>query len=229
MSRSIVEDVSDLIRQVVQELPGFEKMDNEYPEIDHEQVHIVNEMWKSTGLRKIHLETGKAQGMDVLHCVLFPDPRYNIPIFGCDIVATPATVTAAIVDVSPVYGAERVYPDIARVANNFTFKHKRPLPLWGDDIFSPHCKFMRLKSEIDKANYYCVVSLYLRIFCDVVRDAKHDHFWPNVMRRIDDQIWYCKSQKKNDKTLAVLSKWFDKEFAEKYIDTILFDEPDAKY
>ena len=229
MSRSIVEDVSDLIRQVVQELPGFEKMDNEYPEIDHEQVHIVNEMWKSTGLRKIHLETGKAQGMDVLHCVLFPDPRYNIPIFGCDIVATPATVTAAIVDVSPVYGAERVYPDIARVANNFTFKHKRPLPLWGDDIFSPHCKFMRLKSEIDKANYYCVVSLYLRIFCDVVRDAKHDHFWPNVMRRIDDQIWYCKSQKKNDKTLAVLSKWFDREFAEKYIDTILFDEPDAKY
>jgi len=229
MSRSIVEDVSDLIRQVVQELPGFEKMDNEYPEIDHKQVHIVNEMWKSTGLRKIHLETGKAQGMDVLHCVLFPDPRYNIPIFGCDIVATPATVTAAIVDVSPVYGAERVYPDIARVANNFTFKHKRPLPLWGDDIFSPHCKFMRLKSEIDKANYYCVVSLYLRIFCDVVRDAKHDHFWPNVMRRIDDQIWYCQSQKKNDKTLAVLSKWFDKEFAEKYIDTILFDEPDAKY
>ena len=229
MSRSIVEDVSDLIRQVVQELPGFEKMDNEYPEIDHEQVHIVNEMWKSTGLRKIHLETGKAQGMDVLHCVLFPDPRYNIPIFGCDIVATPATVTAAIVDVSPVYGAERVYPDIARVANNFTFKHKRHLPLWCDDIFSPHCKFMRLKSEIDKANYYCVVSLYLRIFCDVVRDAKHDHFWPNVMRRIDDQIWYCQSQKKNDKTLAVLSKWFDKEFAEKYIDTILFDEPDAKY
>lgn len=229
MSRSIVEDVSDLIRQVVQELPGFEKMDNEYPEIDHEQVHIVNEMWKSTGLRKIHLETGKAQGMDVLHCVLFPDPRYNIPIFGCDIVATPATVTAAIVDVSPVYGAERVYPDIARVANNFTFKHKRPLPLWSEEIFSPHCKFMRLKSEIDKANYYCVVSLYLRIFCDVVRDAKHDHFWPNVMRRIDDQIWYCQSQKKNDKTLAVLSKWFDKEFAEKYIDTILFDEPDAKY
>ncbi len=49
------------------------------------------------------------------------------------------------------------------------------------------------------------------------------------MRRIDDQIWYCQSQKKNDKTLAVLSKWFDKEFAEKYIDTILFDEPDAKY
>ena len=229
MSRSIVEDVSDLIRQVVQELPGFEKMDNEYPEIDHEQVHIVNEMWKSTGLRKIHLETGKAQGMDVLHCVLFPDPRYNIPIFGCDIVATPATVTAAIVDVSPVYGAERVYPDIARVANNFTFKHKRPLPLWSEEIFSPHCKFMRLKSEIDKANYYCIVSLYLRIFCDIVRDAKHDHFWPNVMRRIDDQVWYCVSQKKNDKTLAVLSKWFDKEFAEKYIDTILFDEPDAKY
>ena len=225
MSRSIVEDVSDLIRQVVQELPGFEKMDNEYPEIDHKQVHIVNEMWKSTGLRKIHLETGKAQGMDVLHCVLFPDPRYNIPIFGCDIVATPATVTAAIVDVSPVYGAERVYPDIARVANNFTFKHKRPLPLWGDDIFSPHCKFMRLKSEIDKANYYCVVSLYLRIFCDVVRDAKHSNFWPDVMKRLDDQIWYCVSQKKNDKTLSVLSKWFDEKFAEDYINNILFDEP----
>ena len=67
MSGSIVEDISDLIRQVVKDLPGFEKMDNEYPEINHKQVHIVNEMWKSTGLRKIHLETGKALGMDVIH------------------------------------------------------------------------------------------------------------------------------------------------------------------
>ena len=45
------------------------------------------------------------------------------------------------------------------------------------------------------------------------------------MLRLDDQIYYCKQQKTNKKLTAVLSNWFDKEWAEYYIDTILFDEP----
>lgn len=45
------------------------------------------------------------------------------------------------------------------------------------------------------------------------------------MLRFDDQIHYCKQQRKNKKTKAVLSKWFSPEFAEGYINDILFDIP----
>jgi len=36
-----------------------------------------------------------------LHCVFFPDPKFDIPIFGMDLVKINDIVSAAIVDLSP--------------------------------------------------------------------------------------------------------------------------------
>ena len=139
------------------------------------------------------------------------------------------TVTAAIVDVSPVHGVgEEFYSEIRDLSNKFTFSGRRALPLWGDEIFSPYCKFTRLTEEIDKANFYCVVLLYLKEYRDRVLSTKRDTFWVNTMKRLDDQIWYCESQKRNDKTRGILEKWFDKEWTDKYMNEVLFDEPNLK-
>ena len=46
--------------------------------------------------------------------------------------------------------------------------------------------------------------------------------------KISDQIWYCESQKRNDKTRAILEKWFDTEWTDKYMNEVLFDEPSLK-
>ena len=46
-----------------------------------------------------------------------------------------------------------------------------------------------------------------------------------TMLRYDDQIHYCKQQKKNDKTRGILENLFDKEWATNYIDNVLFDLP----
>tara|TARA_B100001996_G_C18635537_1_gene583522 strand:+ start:303 stop:983 length:681 start_codon:yes stop_codon:yes gene_type:complete len=223
----MIHDIASIIRAGVESI-GATPMDNEYPEIKEEGVYIKNEMWKYPGMRKIHLETGSAKGMNVLHCVWYPDPEYNLPIFGCDVVDTGTTITAAIVDISPVRGTEEIYKLIQPVANNFHFSERRPLPLWGDEIFSPACKFMRINKEIEKANYYCLVMNYLMIYCDEIVKTEKDPNWVNTMLRLDDQVYYCTQQKKNKKTLAVLSKWFSRDWAEQYIDTILFDEPVMK-
>jgi phycocyanobilin:ferredoxin oxidoreductase len=58
-----------------------------------------------------------------------------------------------------------------------------------------------------------------------VLDSKKDTFWVNVMKRLDDQIWYCKQQKRYDKTRGILKQWFDKDFADMYMNEVLFDEP----
>ena len=50
-----------------------------------------------------------------------------------------------------------------------------------------------------------------------------------IMKRIDDQSWYCTSQRKNKKTKAVLTQWFDEEWADNYINNVLFDKPFINY
>ncbi len=222
----IVNDVADIIRGAVNTLP-ISPLENEFPEVHKDDVHIFNEMWRCPGLRKLHLETGKTDYLEVLHCVFFPDPAYPLPIFGCDIVANDKTVTAAIIDVSPVAHLNQIdiYPAIAKICNRFRFTNRRALPLWGDEIFSPHCKFMRLTTIQERVDYCSLLSQILTVYCGLVEQIELDTDWINEMKRMDDQIWYCKQQQKNEKTIAVLSRWFDTQWARDYIDNILFDCP----
>ena len=224
----IVDDVADLIRYNIVDKLKATPVTTEYDTVSADGVDIVNEMWECPGMRKLHLETGHTQQfgkLSVLHCVLFPDPAYPLPIFGCDIVATPKTVTAAIVDVSPVGHMVDIYPDISNIVNSFKFDDRRVLPLWGDEIFSPYCQFLRLKDGKSQLDYMYLLYDCLEVFTDRVLKSEHDSNWIHQMLRMDDQIYYCKQQRKNKKTIAVLSNWFDPLFARKYIDEVLFDTP----
>ena len=222
--RDLVEDLSSLIIQMMESFPDVEPLESPIPEVKRDDLNITNKMWKCPALRKMHLELADLKGLKILHSIFYPDPRYNLPIFGCDIVSTGKVVTAAIVDVSPITGFDD-WDEIREVSNNFNFKERRPLPLWGDSIFSPYCKFTRLSEDIDMANFYCVVLHYLGTFRRAVLESKPDPNWVNTMKRLDDQVWYCESQKKNDKTRGILENLFDKDWARNYIDTVLFDIP----
>ena len=225
--RELTEDIGGLILSTIEDLPDVETLPSLVVEKD--DLTIRNRMFKTPELRKIHIEEAEIGGIKILHCVFFPDPHYSLPIFGCDIVSNGKTVTAAIVDVSPVYGVgEDFYSEIRDLSNKFTFSGKRPLPLWGDEIFSPYCKFTRLDDEIDIANFYCIILHYLTFFKEGVLESEKDTFWVNVMKRLDDQIWYCKQQKRNDKTRGILKHWFDESYADMYMNEVLFDEPIIK-
>lgn len=220
---TIVDDLAKVIRTSWSDLPNIEWLWNEYPEIYKENLTISNEMHKCTGLRKIHLEVAKAGNLDVLHCVYFPDPCYNLPIFGCDIIATPSVVTAAIVDISPITGSEYIYERIKPISEVFNFNEPRTLPEWGD-IFSPYMKFQRIREVEEQAKFLDVLMEYLIIYCDAVKSAEKGSPLTTEQRK-SEQIRYSLQQRKNPKTLAVLSKWFDEDWANGYIDNILFCTP----
>ena len=226
--RNFTEDIASIIRATWYDLPGIEplEVDDELAEVhntvDGDNLYIKNEMYKCPGLRKIHLETAKLGSLDILHSVYWPDPKYNLPIFGCDLVSTPTVTTAAIVDVSPISGTNRIHDRISEVSNNFnSFTENRELPKWAT-VFSPHCKFMRLSKEIEKAWFYQVVMEYLIIVCDEVRNAQPASPLATA-QRMADQIRYSNQQKKNDKTRRILEKCFNEEWADNYINKILFD------
>ena len=222
--RDLVEDLASLITHVMEDFPDVEPLSSPIPEVKRDDLTIINKMSKCPPLRKMHLELADINGLKILHSVFFPNPHYNLPIFGCDIVSTGKTITAAIVDVSPVRGFDN-WKDIRELSNEYNFSERRPIPLWGDEIFSPHCKFMRINKTIEMANFYCLVMHYLHVYRNLVLESKPDPNWVNTMLRYDDQIHYCNQQKKNDKTRGILEKLFDKEWASNYIDTVLFDIP----
>ena len=225
----LVKDLSLLITEVMECFPDVEPLESPIPEVKKDDLIITNKMYKCPSLRKMHLELADLNGLKILHSIFYPNPYYKLPIFGCDIVATDKVVTAAIVDVSPVTGVDdSFYSKIREVSNKHSFSERRPLPLWGDDIFSPYCKFMRLSKSIEIANFYCIVMHYLHVFSNDIHHTLRDDLWFNTMKRFDDQVYYCNQQKKNDKTRGILEKLFDKEWAEEYINTVLFDLPCLK-
>ena len=65
------------------------------------ELFIENEFYEAKGFRKLHIEVAEfSKRLKILHCVFFPDPKYDIPIFGMDLVQVNDIVSAAIVDLS---------------------------------------------------------------------------------------------------------------------------------
>ncbi len=197
--------------------------------LDGEALFIRNELHRCRGMRKLHLETARlGAGLQILHCVFFPDPRHDLPVFGADIVAGRGGVTAAIVDLSPV-GESLPAPLAAALASRRrpAFAQVRELPPWGS-IFSPHVLFVRPVSDAEEQGFIEEVAAFLGVLAEAAAgstsQAPED---PATVARWQAQLRYCRQQKQNDKTRRVLEKAFNPQWADRYIEQLLFDDPPA--
>lgn len=71
----------------------------------HDGEDLIHPQRSAPGGRPEQASPGSGRdgaGLQILHCVLFPDPRHDLSVFGADIVAGPAGASAAIVDLAPV-------------------------------------------------------------------------------------------------------------------------------
>ena len=219
----LVKDMALMLSYAMQDIPDVEPLENSLSEVEKDGLIIKNTMYKAPGLRKMHLELAEIGGIKILHCVFFPDPTYNIPVFGADIVATKTVIIAAIVDISPIFGSDHVHKETQKVADKFIFDEPRKVPEWGD-IFSPQIKFQRIRTAEETVKFAEVVLQYLIIYKRAVGQARFPSPLLAAQRRAD-QIHYSTQQRKNKKTIAALSSWFDRDWAMDYIDNILFDLP----
>jgi len=225
----IIDDLAKIIRKHQKTLPNVELLDVDdkfekvYKETEDGKLNIHNEMFSCTGLRKVHLEIATLGPLDILHCIWYPDPEFNLPIFGADIVANNNNVSAAITDISPVDGiGHPIYDDIADISRFFNFDNNRDVPSWGN-IFSPYCKFASLRTDEERDTFCRVVNQYLDVYAGAVWKSIRDNYGADL--RYEGQLQYCKNQKLNDKTRRILAKYFGDEWADSYINQILFDEP----
>jgi len=188
------------------------------------ELYIENEFHKAKGFRKLHIEVAEfSRNLKILHCVFFPDPKFDIPIFGMDLVKVNEIVSAAIVDLSPASQNQGdKYEKALSEVDKSSFNSLREIPDWGE-IFSKNVFFASLKSEFEKNDFCRVVDQYLSILIKLTNEAKPEFNEEIIQERIAYQKYYCVQQMKNEKTSMVLLKYFDKKWVNKYIKTILFD------
>ncbi|MCX5950297.1 MAG: phycocyanobilin:ferredoxin oxidoreductase [Cyanobacteria bacterium] len=197
--------------------------------LDGERLFIRNELHHCSGLRKLHLEIARlGAGLQILHCVFFPDPHFDLPIFGADIVASRGVVSAAIVDLSPVAGPPKASLTEALAAQpRGPFAQVRDLPPWGS-IFSPQVLFVRPQGPQEEGAFVEAVAGVLEVLAAAVRQATPQASDdPATIQRWQGQLNYCRQQKLNDKTRRVLEKVFNPAWADHYIEQLLFDDPPA--
>ena len=195
--------------------------------LDDGPVQIRNCCFSARGFRKMHLELASiGPGLNILHAVMFPDPCWDLPLFGCDLVAARGQVSAAVVDLSPT--AEVLPPSLNQQLQALPrpeFSEPRQLPPWGD-IFSSAVCFIRPRGVEEEKKFLQLSVSYLRILLDEAKRISPDppdH--PATLKRKAAQIHYCSQQQCNDKTRRVLAKAFGETWADDYIRDVLFDKP----
>ncbi|MBE9007001.1 phycocyanobilin:ferredoxin oxidoreductase [Fortiea sp. LEGE XX443] len=196
--------------------------------LEGERLTIENRCYQTPQFRKMHLELAKVGNMlDILHCVMFPHPEYDLPMFGCDLVGGRGQISAAIVDLSPVH-LDRTLPESYTIQLStlkaLDFSQPRELPEWGH-IFSEFCLFVRPSSPEEEAIFLSRVQDFLEVHCTQAIAATPVS--PEQAEQIlAGQRNYCTQQQQNDKTRRVLEKAFGHEWAENYMTTVLFDLPE---
>jgi phycocyanobilin:ferredoxin oxidoreductase len=194
--------------------------------LEGEKLVIENHCYQTPQFRKLHLELARiGSGLDILHCVMFPRPDYALPMFGTDLVGGRGQISMAIADLSPT-SSDRTLPDRYQVdlaaLSLPQFTQFRTLPEWGD-IFSQFCVVIRPNSTEEGEQFLSVVEKFLQIHCQQAIATV-----PTPDRQAEilaGQQYYCTQQQQNDKTRRVLEKAFGSEWADRYMNTVLFDTP----
>lgn len=196
--------------------------------LEGERLVIENSCYQTPQFRKMHLELAQVgAGLDILHCVMFPNPTYDLPMFGTDIVAGRGQVSAAIVDLSPI-SADHTLPEVYQQKltdlPKVEFSQPRDLPEWGD-IFSEFCLFIRPQGETEDQQFIDRVGAFLKVHCESAIATPSTP--ANRDAILAGQQQYCEKQRRNDKTRRILENAFGQEWAERYMTTVLFDLPDS--
>ena len=200
------------------------KLSNIISNQEGKELYIENEFHKAKGFRKLHIEVAEfSKRLQILHCVFFPDPKYDIPIFGMDLVKVNEFVSAAIVDLSPSSRNQNIkYDKLLSTIDKSAFESKREIPEWGE-IFSENVFFASLKNESEKNAFCKIVDNYLLVLIKLGNTVCPDYDQEIIEERINYQKRYCIQQMKNEKTSLVLLRYFDKKWVDEYIKKVLFD------
>jgi len=206
----------------------FTRYDNEKYTDDLKFKDWNDTFWHSDQVSKAHLKTivpADGKGLWLMHVNVFPDPSYELPILGFDIVAGPKKITGSFMDYSPLRGFPHPYNEyMERRVKDLEWNKPRELPPWAQEIFSKDMLAVGNIKTDEELNQFIAVTT------DLV-----DHYLDNIDTNALDSHRnikpllnkYCQNQKLNPHLhRSILAMGISEEDKEKYVNNVLFEELD---
>lgn len=218
------------------QLPDPEREDPGWP-----RLQVENRAYQTYAFRKLHLEVATRQdGLQVLHCVMYPRPNFDLPILSLDLVAMEGRVTLAIIDPCPVTQDLSLPAYYTSTAAGFQERYgvatNRSIPEWVTAIFSQLCVLMRPQTPEEVGAFLkyaialCAFHAQMGRLAAPVRATRSVSDAQAMRQRAEIQAAherYCAKQLENDKTRRVLEGAFGSGPAEEYMRVVMFDAAEA--
>lgn len=181
-------------------------------EIPTEDFGWSNKRYVGDNYRLAHIERYSDSNLEVLHFTCFPNPTFQHPIFGFDIITTDKKPLAAFMDWSPV-------DNTTRIKTGYKYEKDYPLPDWAKIIFS-ETPLAIVPTDNEMNTLSNDITSNFQIYLDILNNSKEALDRVNYI--IAAQNRYCENQQKNQRTYNVLKAKIGEERAKYFINNILF-------
>lgn len=204
--KSILNKIANELQSILEQSGGIE--------IPTEDFGWMNKRYVGDNYRMAHIERYSDKNLEVLHFTCFPNPTFQHPIFGFDIITTDKKPLAAFMDWSPV-------DNNTRIKSGYKYEKEYPLPEWAKVIFSASpLAIVPNDNEMNSLSNNITESF--EIYLDILNNSKE------ALDRVDyivaAQNRYCENQQKNERTYNVLKAKLGEERAKYFITNILFSK-----
>ena len=196
-----------------------------------EEVLTTSYAFQSLKLRQIraaHVQGGKS--LQVLNFVIFPQPTYDLPFFGADLVTLPGGHLIAL-DMQPLFRDEPTYQAKYTEPILPIFKQHQQHLEWGGDFpqeaqpfFSPAFLWTRpQKTEIVQTKVFAAFKDYLQAYLDFVEQAEPIRENKELEEVLQAQRRYLAYRAEKDPARGMFTRLYGEEWTEEYIHGFLFD------
>ncbi len=214
--------------------PGFDRQETTTGKGKRLETVITTSVAYSTPklrqIRAAHVRGGGA--LQVLNFVIFPQPNYDLPFFGADLVTLPGGHLIAI-DLQPLFRDDPAYRDKYTEPILPIFRTHQEHLSWGGDFpeeakpfFSEAFLWTRPeKTETVKTRVYSAFCDYLTAYLDFVSAAVAIDDIDKQKHILQAQLRYVKYRAEKDPARGMFARLYGEEWTEEYIHGFLFDLP----
>lgn len=196
-----------------------------------EKVLTTSHAFRSSKLRQIrasHVQGGNS--LQVLNFVIFPEPKYDLPFFGADLVTLPGGHLIAL-DMQPLFRDSLEYQQKYTQPILPIFQAHQQHLAWGGDFpeeaqpfFSPAFLWTRpQETEVVENRVFAAFKDYLQAYLDFVNQAVAISDPEKLEAILQAQKRYINYRAEKDPARGMFTRLYGSEWTEEYIHGFLFD------
>lgn len=208
-----------------------------YNENLEKKARIVSQCYKSDEYRKIRMTYYDAgDNTQVFNSVWYPDPKYNLPVLGIDLLSFNRKKYLAIVDFQPLYDDEADHAckfehRLAPIKDQYDALKGRMSSKFYDEtqFFSQQMLFARFEEEkVVHKDLFQAFKRYVNMHNRLIRETDAETDEDKIDAVLDRQRAYDTYSAERDPATGLFAAMFGKEWADDYVFDFLFSMSERK-